>query len=132
MPACYRDEAQRHTGEHVRFFADAEASQQYSRCKSFAERPCYFFSSRRRHRRFACNWSPDVCSSDLAPGPDPSKRTVMFLVFMLATLGANLRLSGTSRFAWMVPVLVLAVPIFDTTLVSISRLRRGLDRKSVV
>ena len=50
----------------------------------------------------------------------------MFLGFMLATLGAKLRLSGTSRFAWMVPVLVLAVPIFDTTLVSISRLRRGL------
>ena len=50
----------------------------------------------------------------------------MFLGFMLATLGAKLRLSGTSRFAWMIPVLVLAVPIFDTTLVSISRLRRGL------
>src|SRR5437762_3389003 len=51
----------------------------------------------------------------------------MFLGFMLATVGAKLRLGGTSRFAaWMIPVLVLAVPIFDTTLVSISRLRRGL------
>src|SRR2546427_4718952 len=37
----------------------------------------FFFSSRRRHTRFDCDWSPDVCSSDLAsfdlaepvPGP---------------------------------------------------------------
>src|SRR5260370_16886552 len=25
----------------------------------------FFFSSRRRHRRFKCDWSSDVCSSDL-------------------------------------------------------------------
>src|SRR5688572_33321417 len=29
----------------------------------------YFFSSRRRHTRFDCDWSSDVCSSDLKP-PD--------------------------------------------------------------
>src|SRR5207237_6078216 len=32
-------------------------------------RKCYlsfFFSSRRRHTRFKCDWSSDVCSSDLA------------------------------------------------------------------
>src|SRR2546430_10629608 len=29
---------------------------------------CYFFfSSRRRHTRFDCDWSSDVCSSDLTP-----------------------------------------------------------------
>src|SRR2546430_4341883 len=28
---------------------------------------CYFFfSSRRRHTRFDCDWSSDVCSSDLS------------------------------------------------------------------
>src|SRR6266478_5407894 len=27
---------------------------------------CFFFSSRRRHTRFYCDWSSDVCSSDLA------------------------------------------------------------------
>src|SRR2546430_15979548 len=27
---------------------------------------CFFFSSRRRHTRFDCDWSSDVCSSDLA------------------------------------------------------------------
>src|SRR3989475_6597448 len=29
----------------------------------------FFFSSRRRHTRFDCDWSSDVCSSDLAVLP---------------------------------------------------------------
>src|SRR2546430_17435942 len=28
----------------------------------------FFFSSRRRHTRFDCDWSSDVCSSDLDSG----------------------------------------------------------------
>src|SRR2546430_947607 len=28
----------------------------------------FFFSSRRRHTRFDCDWSSDVCSSDLTSG----------------------------------------------------------------
>src|SRR2546427_7560764 len=28
----------------------------------------FFFSSRRRHTRFDCDWSSDVCSSDLVEG----------------------------------------------------------------
>src|SRR5260370_34808653 len=31
-------------------------------------RGCFFFSSRRRHTRFKCDWSSDVCSSDLGGG----------------------------------------------------------------
>ncbi len=51
----------------------------------------------------------------------------MFLGFMLATLGLKLRLAHTPpASAWLVPVLVLAIPIFDTSLVVISRSRRGL------
>jgi UDP-GlcNAc:undecaprenyl-phosphate/decaprenyl-phosphate GlcNAc-1-phosphate transferase len=51
----------------------------------------------------------------------------MFLGFMLATLGIKLRLAQTPEgIARMIPVLILAVPIFDTALVSISRSRRGL------
>src|SRR5205085_5449474 len=35
----------------------------------------FFFSSRRRHTRFDCDWSSDVCSSDLgASSPWNSKR----------------------------------------------------------
>src|SRR5260370_10532473 len=30
---------------------------------------CFFFSSRRRHTRFKCDWSSDVCSSDLPQTP---------------------------------------------------------------
>ena len=51
----------------------------------------------------------------------------MFLGFLMATLGLKIRPEdGTSLFIWLVPVLILGVPVFDTTLISISRGRRGL------
>lgn len=51
----------------------------------------------------------------------------LFLGFMLAALGIKLRFpANTDVVTWMVPVLVLGVPIFDTTLVVFSRIRRGL------
>src|SRR5712691_13112751 len=31
---------------------------------------CFFFSSRRRHTSFDCDWSSDVCSSDLCSPAD--------------------------------------------------------------
>lgn len=50
-----------------------------------------------------------------------------FLGFWLAVLGIQLRFPQNVNFVtWMVPVMVLWVPIFDTTLVVISRLRRGV------
>src|SRR2546430_10873665 len=33
----------------------------------------FFFSSRRRHTRFDCDWSSDVCSSDLTQNADKEK-----------------------------------------------------------
>src|SRR6266702_7744890 len=33
---------------------------------SYAPTPDFFFSSRRRHTRWPCDWSSDVCSSDLS------------------------------------------------------------------
>jgi UDP-GlcNAc:undecaprenyl-phosphate GlcNAc-1-phosphate transferase len=51
----------------------------------------------------------------------------LLLGFLLATLGAKLRVSSApAETRWMIPVLLLGVPIFDTTLVTVSRLRRGL------
>ena len=51
----------------------------------------------------------------------------MFLGFLMAVLGLKLRFIEIAQTAsWMVPVLILGVPIFDTTLISISRARRGL------
>jgi UDP-GlcNAc:undecaprenyl-phosphate GlcNAc-1-phosphate transferase len=51
----------------------------------------------------------------------------MFLGFLMATLGLKMRLEQANHLsAWLAPLLILGVTIFDTTLVTISRLRRGL------
>ena len=61
----------------------------------------------------------------------------LFLGFMLAAVGIKLRfpvlhdpLTGVpvdhQNVTWMIPLLVLGLPIFDTTLVTVSRLRRHL------
>jgi UDP-GlcNAc:undecaprenyl-phosphate/decaprenyl-phosphate GlcNAc-1-phosphate transferase len=50
----------------------------------------------------------------------------LFLGFLLAAVGIKLRFpSNSDTITWMIPVLVLGLPVFDTTLVFISRLRRG-------
>src|SRR5256886_12952488 len=48
----------------------------------------FFFSSRRRHTRFDCDWSSDVCSSDLAPPPPVDFDLVLDLP-ILPTLPAS-------------------------------------------
>jgi len=51
----------------------------------------------------------------------------LFLGFILAALGIKLRFPGRLDIVtWMVPVMVLGLPVFDTTLVVVSRLRRGV------
>lgn len=51
----------------------------------------------------------------------------MFLGFLMATLGLKVRPDAVSfPVSWLVPILILGVPIFDTAMVSISRARRGL------
>jgi UDP-GlcNAc:undecaprenyl-phosphate/decaprenyl-phosphate GlcNAc-1-phosphate transferase len=50
----------------------------------------------------------------------------MFLGFLMATLGLKLRLDHVNHFSgWLAPLLILGAAIFDTTLVTISRSRRG-------
>ncbi|HWZ56421.1 MAG TPA: MraY family glycosyltransferase [Verrucomicrobiae bacterium] len=51
----------------------------------------------------------------------------MFLGFLMATLALKLRPAenGDPRSAWLTPALILGATIFDTTLISISRSRRG-------
>src|SRR2546430_6897205 len=46
----------------------------------------FFFSSRRRHTRFDCDWSSDVCSSDLLLRSSPSPP---------ASIGESSPLAGT-------------------------------------
>lgn len=52
----------------------------------------------------------------------------LFLGFLLAVLGIKIRIPGNdNRITWMIPLIVLAVPIFDTALVYISRTRRRIS-----
>jgi UDP-GlcNAc:undecaprenyl-phosphate GlcNAc-1-phosphate transferase len=51
----------------------------------------------------------------------------LFLGYVLATVGLKLRFDHPDIVTWMIPVIVLGVPVFDTTLVVVSRLRRGLN-----
>jgi len=49
----------------------------------------------------------------------------LFVGFVLAAVGIKLRfLNNSDIVTWMVPVLVLGLPIFDTTLITLSRTRR--------
>ena len=49
----------------------------------------------------------------------------LFLGFVLAAVGIKLRFpDGVEIVTWMVPVLILGLPLFDTALVIVSRLRR--------
>src|SRR2546430_4910876 len=55
----------------------------------------FFFSSRRRHTRFDCDWSSDVCSSDLFY---PAQNVVAPLAFGVAAFGAYVVVQiGTGR-----------------------------------
>ena len=51
----------------------------------------------------------------------------MFLGFLMATLALKLRptAAGDAKSAWLTPVFILGATIFDTTVISISRSRRG-------
>ena len=51
----------------------------------------------------------------------------MFLGFLMATLSLKLRpvLALGNHAAWLIPIFILGATIFDTTLISISRSRRG-------
>ena len=51
----------------------------------------------------------------------------LFLGFILAAIGIKLRFENIPLVTWMIPVMVLGLPIFDTTLVTLSRLRRRLN-----
>jgi UDP-GlcNAc:undecaprenyl-phosphate GlcNAc-1-phosphate transferase len=51
----------------------------------------------------------------------------MFLGFLMATLSLKLRpeIAAGHNAAWLIPIFILGATIFDTTLISISRSRRG-------
>src|SRR2546430_8306972 len=64
MPDMDIDFADDRRDEVIRYVAD-----KYGRDR--VAHIIFFFSSRRRHTRFDCDWSSDVCSSDLGVLPAP-------------------------------------------------------------
>ncbi|MBN9388323.1 MAG: undecaprenyl/decaprenyl-phosphate alpha-N-acetylglucosaminyl 1-phosphate transferase [Chloroflexi bacterium] len=50
----------------------------------------------------------------------------LFLGYILAALGIKLRFPNIDFVTWMVPILVLGIPLFDITLVVLSRTRRRI------
>src|SRR5256886_6687123 len=52
----------------------------------------FFFSSRRRHTRFDCDWSSDVCSSDLGAQIDRPERDALVI-----QLGPLLTVAGPAE-----------------------------------
>src|SRR2546430_9122742 len=57
----------------------------------------FFFSSRRRHTRFDCDWSSDVCSSDLVSPRSTSCRAMSRLSIQAKAGPANLIMSISTR-----------------------------------
>src|SRR2546430_5515417 len=49
----------------------------------------FFFSSRRRHTRFDCDWSSDVCSSDLSEAHTYRGRASRLIVYRSQFAGTN-------------------------------------------
>src|SRR2546430_9038165 len=77
---------------------------------------CFFFSSRRRHTRFDCDWSSDVCSSDLSTASGSDRRHVVnlstvaetpqFASPMLRRLASAWQLSGIIKLMSGTPMTV--------------------------
>src|SRR5438034_5854845 len=82
---------------------------------------CFFFSSRRRHTRSLCDWSSDVCSSDL-------KRMAEDLTEYLHEQGIRVRYmhSDIDTLERIEIIRDLRLGAFDA-LVGINLLREGLD-----
>src|SRR5688572_32274101 len=84
----------------------------------------FFFSSRRRHTRFDCDWSSDVCSSDLVSLIQGAERR----------LTATLPVPGRTRWTVFDPVSgAFYVNIADPALIVVVDASKPVaDRKSVV
>ncbi len=52
----------------------------------------------------------------------------LFLGFLMAAVGIKLRFpDNIPQVTWLVPILVLGIPVLDTTLICVSRARRGMN-----
>src|SRR2546430_6995185 len=68
----------------------------------------FFFSSRRRHTRFDCDWSSDVCSSDLITWTTAGTVADVKLEYSTDNFVTPILITGSTpaaggSFAWTVP-----------------------------
>src|SRR2546430_5173044 len=70
----------------------------------------FFFSSRRRHTRFDCDWSSDVCSSDLPASAHPSQPEIFRSELPLDVTFTRLLQTTLCLWAGTAAVQVLAGP----------------------
>src|SRR6266480_5539090 len=95
----------------------------------------FFFSSRRRHTRLTCDWSSDVCSSDLRRQHRPERAVIEFDVEIVAVpqahdaLGRARDVAGeTEKGAYLIVEEVARRVLADQTDISIEQDR---DREIV-
>src|SRR5713101_7646495 len=72
----------------------------------------FFFSSRRQHTRLTCDWSSDVCSSDLVDGLDQRLADAAGEAVIDYGLHLNLRDPDPARLAEVPAVFARGVPSF--------------------
>src|SRR5882762_11625202 len=66
----------------------------------------FFFSSRRRHTRFKCDWSSDVCSSDLPLAQGGGGRSILMPAYGFRRAGFRAWPGGNRRCAMKLPLLL--------------------------
>src|SRR5690242_21675348 len=64
-------------------------------------REVFFFSSRRRHTRLTCDWSSDVCSSDLCRSSQQGQREIDLNLHVGARLPAYCTSMGKVLLAYL-------------------------------
>src|SRR5882762_4963800 len=94
----------------------------------------FFFSSRRRHTRFKCDWSSDVCSSDLNQSSSINRRLVLLNLFAddrCLSLTSNIIRLMKRILKWIFRVvLVLLVLAFLFVFVAYWRSTNDCDKKN--
>src|SRR5256886_12933030 len=81
----------------------------------------FFFSSRRRHTRFDCDWSSDVCSSDLVLLTRLFRLHAILFIVLIA-----LEVSLISR-GWIWGILLL--PVVNIVIGAAERVMRSEERR---
>src|SRR5580698_8189364 len=99
------------TSTDPRKYLISSESSLFSKCDQLygIDHSC-FFSIRRRHTRLTCDWSSDVCSSDLRAGADAGTSLVLRVVISGNQIDAVLEIGRASR-RECVLVLVVGVRI---------------------